>query len=453
MGRSLTERPFVSDGNFYHRTSNRHYTFAAGKLKRHQLDSQGREINAVEKSVDLAIGSGNHAITYANRTAEGRLLELPVSWYSQARAYFMSPGYDSPDHPDMRREIADDCLFCHSDSVQPAAITCRRCHGDSAAHLAKPGRGSIFNPKQSIEVCLQCHLETVSQGITDSVRRPGRAAFSYKPGEPLGNYKIYFDRGDSPEPRFEVNHAGYRLMQSQCFQKSAGRMTCVTCHDPHTARARNACGSCHESEHARQSGAECASCHMPKRTTQDAIHVSMTDHWIQRRPHVENPDRENHAPYQGVVVPFYTKADPVTLALANIRQPSQESAKLLERHLARAPRDTAALVALGKTLVQLGRPAEAERRLRAATALDPMHSGARVALGVALAQQGKLRESLEVLVAATASNPDDAFGWLNRGSTHRALEQFDQAAAAFREAIRLQPDLAAARMALAQLPR
>src|SRR6476469_10272368 len=33
-----------------------------------------------------------------------------------------------------------------------------------------------------------------------------------------------------------------------------------------------------------RAGATCVDCHMPKRRTQDAVHVVMTDHYIQRRP-------------------------------------------------------------------------------------------------------------------------------------------------------------------------
>lgn len=452
MGRSITERPLALKGTFYHRLSNRHYTIAGGKMKRHQLGADGREINVIEKTIDFAIGSGNHAITFASRTPGGLLLELPVSWYSEGKAYFMSPGYDRPDHLDMRREVVESCLFCHSDSAQPSAITCRRCHGDSSRHLAKPARGTIYNPKQSSEVCFQCHLETESMGIVDSMRKPGRGVFSYVPGEPLADYKLYFDRSDPPEGRFEVNHTAYRLMQSACYRKSEGKLGCVTCHDPHTARAREACGSCHQSEHTRTKAGGCAGCHMPKRRPQDAIHTTMTDHWIQRAPKFTDPMKENHEPYMGPLIPFYTKADPLSIAVANVRAPGPASAAVYEQYLRRAPSDVPTLTAFGKTLIQLDRDREAEGHLRKALEIDPKNTAARLAYAVSLGKQGGVEGALREMKRAAADDPDDSYVWLNLGLTYRQLQRDAEAAAAFREAIRLQPDLAAARMALASLP-
>ena len=66
-------------------------------MRRHQIDARGDEVNVIEKSVDIAIGSGNHAITFLSRTPQGRLLELPLSWYSRPAAWAMSPGYDRDD--------------------------------------------------------------------------------------------------------------------------------------------------------------------------------------------------------------------------------------------------------------------------------------------------------------------------------------------------------------------
>ena len=69
---------------------------------------------------------------------------------------------------------------------------------------------------------MQCHLETSSSLMPNEIRRYNRTIDSYRPGEPLGDYKIYFDREKTPEnnDRFEIAHAAYRLRMSACFRSS-----------------------------------------------------------------------------------------------------------------------------------------------------------------------------------------------------------------------------------------
>jgi tetratricopeptide (TPR) repeat protein len=428
MGRSINERPLPLDGTFYHKASNRHYAIAGGVMKRHQVDGEGRRVNEIERTVTLAIGSGNHAITYVHRTAQGRLFELPVSWYAKLRGYEMSPGYERADHFDFRREISEACLFCHSNGRAPTAIGCERCHGSAAAHLAKPGRGNIYVSK-SVETCLQCHLETSSSSFLDSLRRPGREVFSYRAGEPLGDYKLYF--APPKDERFEINHAGYRLLQSRCFQESEGRMTCVTCHDPHSARVMaNSCQQCHSKPHTQE---DCAPCHLPKRAAADAIHVNMTDHRIDRRPHADD------TPYAGRLVDFYTRADAISLERANTREPSVEA---LQRFLSANPADAGLWAALGNALVRAGRPGEAVAALGKASSRD---TSAQTYLAVAYAVQGDAKKALEILEKAVADNPDHALAWINLGITHEALGNRAAARAAYDKAVVLQPDSAEAR--------
>jgi tetratricopeptide (TPR) repeat protein len=446
MGRSIAEGPSLVPATFYHRLSNRHYTISSDSIRRHQLDVEGHVINLIEKPITLAIGSGNHAITYVNRTPQGRLLELPISWYAKLGGYAMSPGYDRADHLDFRREINASCLFCHSTGAEPAPIECRRCHGSTEAHRARPAKGNILNParvptQRQLEICLQCHLETASQGITDSLLRPGRAVFSFRPGEPLADYKLYFDRADAAgDDRFEINHAGYRLLQSRCYRESGGRMTCTTCHDPHSASVRpDSCVQCHTRPHT---DGECSGCHMPRRIAYDAIHTEMTDHKIVRRPQFRDPVRESNTPYDGRVVDFYTKSDPLALALANLRAPDPD---VYRRYLQRDPDNVPVLVALGKLLLRRNEPRTAAQVIEKATRLDPRDTNALDFLAVAEAVQGNHKKALTILQRAIADNPDDALCWINLGNTYEALGEFRSAKDAYEEAIRLQPDSSEAR--------
>jgi hypothetical protein len=88
---------------------------------------------------------------------------------------------------------------------------------------------------------------------------------------------------------------GYGLALSPCFQKSGDRLSCVTCHNPHTdvstdRRAyEKVCLSCHSSTSAAPSHAcavnpkeGCIACHMPDRPifADPRIPISMADHLI-----------------------------------------------------------------------------------------------------------------------------------------------------------------------------
>ncbi len=422
---------------FYHKPSNRHYAIdQQSKITRYQLDTAGHPVNSIEKQITLAIGSGNHAITYVHRTPQGRLLELPISWYAKLNGYAMSPGYERSDQLDFRREISASCLFCHSAGKQPAPIDCQRCHGQAQAHLAAPKKGNILNPahqpaERQLEICLQCHLETASQGIVDSLRKPGREVFSFQPGEALANYKNYFAYADSGH--FEINHAGFRLLQSRCYLESKDAMTCTTCHDPHSAKVKpDSCQSCHQQPHTT---ADCQTCHMPKRTASDAIHTVMTDHKITRKPILTGHTNS------GPIIDFYTKADPHSLALAN-----QEGVPAIYRsYLRQDPNNQPILVALGKALLRQDQPDEAATVLEKATQLDPKDTNAQTYLAIAEAVQGSTQKALAILQKAVIDNPDHALARINLGITHEALGDLKAALADYTEAIRLQPDSTEAR--------
>ena len=321
-----------------HKPSKRHFAMAfdEGKyrFRRYQSDDEGNAYNVFEREVDWILGSGDHARTYLYQTESGELYQLPISYYTGEKLWYMTPGFDRPNHEGVGSRVGRECLFCHnaypntaegSDAYGtppvypkelPEGISCQRCHGPAADHVRtalSPAadlaqkRASIVNPARLAptlrnDVCYQCHLQP--SAALAGVRRFGRNDYSYRPGEPLADYLVQMDpvdEGKDRDQRFEINHHPYRLEQSQCFQKSEGALVCATCHDPHRtvptaerpAHYRTACQTCHEPEsytatHAAANPAvesnDCVACHMPQRRTQDVVHAVMTDHLIRRQP-------------------------------------------------------------------------------------------------------------------------------------------------------------------------
>ena len=89
---------------------------------------------------------------------------------------------------------------------------------------------------------------------------------------------------------------GYGLELSRCYKKSGGRLSCVTCHDPHTSVSTDRryyekiCLTCHTPSATGQSKAcpvnpkeLCIGCHMPKRPIipEPRTPILMADHLIQ----------------------------------------------------------------------------------------------------------------------------------------------------------------------------
>lgn len=514
---------FRKQNTFYHAPSDRFYTLIqrAGEYfqRRHQKGFQGQQTNIVEKRIDYVIGSGAHARSYLHRTGEGKLVELPVSWYSEKGGYWaMSPGFDRADHQDFRRAVQQDCLFCHNGYPSPGApvpegIDCQRCHGPGKAHVDAAGKGPIVNParlgrERQLEVCLQCHLETTSSPLPHMVQRYDRAPFSYRPGEPLGDTFLYFDHapGKLRDSKFEIAHAGYRLRQSACFQKS--EMTCTTCHNPHdipraeqaAKRYKAVCRNCHAAAHAQQSAGQgnCADCHMPKRRAGDAVHVVMTDHYIQRRKPAGDllaPLDEAHQAqkriYRGEVVPYYPPGFPrnreeeLYLAVAQVQHGSNPESGIprLEKALSKnGPAQPDFYVELGRAFGKTGEHAKAVHWFGEALRRRPDYIPAQIELGASFLAAGNFTgaaQVLEKIVTADArvlTNLGNAY--LRLGDADRARQALSRALAldaempdahnllgmaaaskgeaalaeeCFRNAIRSQPDLAEARHNLGEL--
>ncbi|MDO6745838.1 tetratricopeptide repeat protein [Gilvimarinus sp. 1_MG-2023] len=319
---------------YYHAPSQRYYqidkTSTGLVFNRWQQDADGTRFNQFSVDIDWILGSGNRSRSYLYQTDWGQLYQLPLGWYSETDTWGMAPGFESGHHLGVQRQVKRQCMFCHnafpevpagSDHAArphrfpqqlPQGTGCQRCHGPGASHIqtALNGgelstiRAAITNPAklpplQRDSVCFQCHMLPSVSII--GMRRFGQPDYAFRPGQDLSEYLVHMDITEPNRPaeqRFEINHHGYRLWGSECYQKSAGALGCITCHDPHVKpdsvsfrkKVGEVCTDCHTQDqltsiHGGQKTTDtCVSCHMPTRRTQDVIKVTMTDHRIARGP-------------------------------------------------------------------------------------------------------------------------------------------------------------------------
>ena len=496
MGRSFSRASpeTVTEGTYYHPASDRSYAIVRRGDRYFQRRHQ-KEANVFEAEIHYVVGSGNHSRTYLHRTEDNHLVQLPVSWYAEnGGSLAMSPGYDSPTHQDFRRQVSYTCFFCHngyprtevtgSDPIYPPSlpegIDCQRCHGPGQAHVEaalKGTKAAIVNPKRlsgerEMEVCLQCHLETTSFELPNAMIRHGRETFSYRPGEPLGDYQLHFDHapGTGHDDKFEIAGAAYRLRQSACFNKSAGAMRCTTCHNPHdiprgdkaAEHYRAACLTCHAAtlkpQHAAQAG--CAGCHMQKRRTEDVVHVAVTDHRIARRPPSSTPMaplRERHGTvYRGEVALYYPASVPseadreLYLAVAQVAQQSNLTAGLarLESAVRRhRPERGEFYVDLALAYSSAGEHDKSIAAYRQALEKDAKSAAALRGLGSELVRAGDLTKGAEMLERA----PRDAPTLHELARAYREAGRPGEAIAALEAAVKIDPDLTEARDSLGNM--
>jgi hypothetical protein len=256
--------------------------------------------------LDYAFGSGHHATTFVTLTDPDPdhpvAREHRLTYFDGAKSLGMTPGQASPTpaagtttvgrvltSPESLR-----CFDCHTtitssqgQSILDSAtmvlnISCERCHGPGRRHveaarrgdedLAMPlGPGRVTAPEQML-FCGGCH------------RHPSQL----RPGE---------IRADNPDL---IRFQPVGLMQSACYVKSRGALSCVTCHDPHARAATDAttyeatCLSCHRAPEQTACPVSpdkgCIGCHMPRKDAGQG--VLFTDHWIRAEQNAKasNPE-------------------------------------------------------------------------------------------------------------------------------------------------------------------
>jgi hypothetical protein len=295
-----------------------------GRLFHHEAmrDSSGRFIYDQAVRVDYAIGSGTRGWSFL--ISRGELMFMsPLTWYSTTGEWDLSPAYRPDDPRRFGRPVTGDCLHCHSGrvAVEPgnqnryksppffeASIGCERCHGPGKEHVAYHESGGIsgrdlmvnparLEPLERESVCDQCHLQADAR-----IPRYGRTHLDFRPGQQLSDVATIFtlDYGDEQSAR-AVRHV-HQMHASRCFQASNGAMGCTSCHDAHSVPKaeekvnfyRQKCIACHQAEphcalpepqrRERSAADSCIECHMPPLAAADVAHTAQTDHRILRDP-------------------------------------------------------------------------------------------------------------------------------------------------------------------------
>jgi tetratricopeptide (TPR) repeat protein len=196
---------------------------------------------------------------------------------------------------------------------------------------------------------------------------------------------------------------------------------------------------------------------MPKRRTEDVVHVVMTDHLIQRRPPSQDPvpeRAERHLneseEYHGEVIPYYPSTfpregpDALYRALAqvamknNLRPGVGELARLLALQ---GPREAEWYIQLGNGWLASGEPGKAVAAYERAVRLRPRNVRALQSLARGLKASGKSLRSAGILQQAIQIAPSDAASWYQSAVLALELGQAGEALGKMQKAVALDPDL------------
>jgi hypothetical protein len=284
------------------------------------LNKSGEVLYRRTKRLAYAVGAGENGFSYLIRRGDF-LFQAPLSFYTRPNRWDLSPGHELG----FNRPIPTGCAACHSGEPDPIphrdaayfrpefrelSIGCENCHGPGALHVAERGQNkplpnggddSIVNPAMlpgwlADNICMSCH----EQGDA-KVLQTGKTYLDFRPGTPLSETVALFKvpQKDKSEGKGAPLEHWSLMIASRCYRASRGRLSCLTCHDPHVQPSpeeapsyyRTKCLTCHTDASCKLTLAErhvlvppdnCVGCHMPKQRLGLIAHSALTNHRIIR---------------------------------------------------------------------------------------------------------------------------------------------------------------------------
>jgi predicted CXXCH cytochrome family protein len=376
------------------------------------------------QKLDYFLGSGHLGITYLY-SVNGYLLESPVAYYADLKAYDMKPGLGTVSTMPSALPMTRGCMRCHMSDVRRedpgtrnhfkgppflhGGVTCESCHGDTTLHVSNSGKAPVINPikldpERRDSVCISCHLEGDTR-----IEHTGRSVDDYKPGERIADYLSYFVYADDSMMSRGVSEVE-EFGLSKCKRVSGDRMSCMNCHEPHyspppkeqAAFYRKKCLACHTAPKYATThfsmNPDCTSCHMPKGNVEKVPHIAWTDHRIRQRP--DRGEASDSSSSRELVPLFHENASPRDLALAyydlvlggNASEKNRAWTLLLESRNS-FPNDLPVLNALGYLAQLRGNNSQAVELYREVLKKDPIDLTATNNLAILLARSGQLKDA------------------------------------------------------------
>ncbi len=200
-----------------------------------------------ELTLDYALVSGKQGMTFIKVVGKA-LLEMRKSYIPRTAKWYTTPGQEEYD--DMpngvgithRGMVATKCIQCHAVAVPPDSVNpeprfrgvgCESCHGPGSAHIA------AVNARQTNRL----EMEDLKSSGGDRINHLCGAC-----------HRTPEDAQMRPDAKHQTQRfMPYGLSLIRCFQKSDGRLACITGHNPHANASTDhkayekICLNCHSS--------------------------------------------------------------------------------------------------------------------------------------------------------------------------------------------------------------